>query len=70
MTNSSLSGLLRGEEMSSFTLEVQLPEALRELGFGDEKIRREVPVLLVMKRFREGAILSAFASPLSTLDVC
>ena len=32
--------------MSTFTLELQLPEALRELGFGDEEICREVPVLL------------------------
>ena len=48
--------------MSTFTLEVQLPEALRELGFGDEEICREVPVLLVMKRFREGAISSGKAA--------
>lgn len=48
--------------MSTFTLEVQLPEALRELGFGDEEIRREVPVLLVVKRFREGAISSGKAA--------
>lgn len=44
--------------MSTFTLEVRLPEALRELGFDDEEICREVPVLLVMKRFRGGAISS------------
>jgi predicted HTH domain antitoxin len=48
--------------MSTFTLEVQLPEALRELGFDDEEICREVPVLLVMKRFREGAISSGKAA--------
>jgi predicted HTH domain antitoxin len=48
--------------MSTFTLEVQLPDALHELGFGDEEIRREVPVLLVMKRFREGAISSGKAA--------
>ena len=48
--------------MSTFTLEVQLPEALHELGFGDEEICREVPVLLVMKRFREGAISSGKAA--------
>ena len=48
--------------MSTFTLELQLPEALRELGFGDEEICREVPVLLVMKRFREGAISSGKAA--------
>jgi predicted HTH domain antitoxin len=48
--------------MSTFTLEMQLPEALRELGFGDEEICREVPVLLVMKRFREGAMSSGKAA--------
>ncbi len=48
--------------MSTFTLEVQFPEALHALGFGDEEICREVPVLLVMKRFREGAISSGKAA--------
>lgn len=48
--------------MSTFTLEVQLPDALRELGYGDEEIRREAPVLLVVKRFREGAISSGKAA--------
>jgi predicted HTH domain antitoxin len=48
--------------MSTFTLEVQLPEALHELGFDDEEIGREVPALLVMKRFREGAISSGKAA--------
>src|SRR5437870_4341421 len=48
--------------MSTFTLEVQLPEGLRELGFGDEEICREVPILLVMKRFREGMISSGRAA--------
>jgi predicted HTH domain antitoxin len=48
--------------MSTFTLEVQLPEALHELGFDDEEICREVSVLLVMKRFREGAISSGKAA--------
>jgi predicted HTH domain antitoxin len=48
--------------MITFTLELQLPEALHELGFDDEEIGREVPVLLVMKRFREGAISSGKAA--------
>jgi predicted HTH domain antitoxin len=48
--------------MSTFTLEMQLPEALRDLGFGDEEICREVPALLVMKRFREGVISSGKAA--------
>jgi predicted HTH domain antitoxin len=50
--------LERGTTLSTFTLEMQLPEALRELGFGDEEIRRGVPILLVMKRFRQSAISS------------
>jgi len=44
--------------MSTFTVEVQVPEALNELGFSPEEIRREVPRLLVLKRFRQGAISS------------
>jgi predicted HTH domain antitoxin len=48
--------------MSTFTLEMQLPEALRELGFSDDEIRREVPVLLVLKRFRQGAISTGKAA--------
>ena len=45
--------------MRTFTVEVQVPEALRQLGFSDEDIRREVPVLLVLKRFRQGTISSS-----------
>src|SRR5947209_447017 len=52
----------RANTMSTFTLEMQLPGALRDLGFGDDEIRREVPVLLVLKRFREGAISSGKAA--------
>src|SRR5881628_1771349 len=59
---SVIPGRWRREQMSTFTLEVQLPEALHELGFGDEEICREVPTLLVMKRFREGAISSGKAA--------
>lgn len=44
--------------MSAFTVEVEVPEALSELGFSPEEVRREVPRLLVLKRFREGAISS------------
>ena len=44
--------------MSTFTVEVQLPEVLRELGYSDEEIRRDVPVLLVLKRFRHGDLSS------------
>ena len=44
--------------MSAFTVELQVPESLSELGFTAEEIRRELPGLLVLKRFREGAISS------------
>src|SRR5438270_9220011 len=51
-----------GVPMGTFTVEI--PEALRELGYSDEEMRREVPVLLVLKRFREGVISSAKAASL------
>jgi len=44
--------------MRAFTVELEVPESLSELGFTPEEIRRELPVLLVLKRFREGAISS------------
>ena len=48
--------------MAAFTVEVQLPEALSELGFSPDEVRREVPRLLVLKRFRERAISSGKAA--------
>ena len=48
--------------MGTFALEMRLPEGLRELGFDDEEIRRGVPILLVLMRFREGAISSGKAA--------
>lgn len=48
--------------MNMFTVELQVPEALRELGFSAEEICREVPTLLVLKRFRQGAIGSGKAA--------
>ena len=50
------------------TFRVQVPEILRELGYGDEEMRREVPVLLVLKRFREGVISSGKAASLLGLS--
>ncbi len=50
--------------MTTFTVEVQLPEGLREIGCSDESIRREVPVLLVLKRFRQGELSSGKAASL------
>src|SRR5262245_5506833 len=52
--------------MGTFTVEI--PEALRELGYSDEEIRREVPVLLVLKRFRQGTISSGKAASLLGLS--
>ena len=48
--------------MSTFTVEVKIPDALRELGYSAEEICREVPALLVIKRFREGQISSGKAA--------
>jgi predicted HTH domain antitoxin len=48
----------------TFTVEIQLPEGLREIGCSDEAIRREVPVLLVLKRFRQGELSSGKAASL------
>ena len=39
-----------GRLMDTFTLHIQIPEALRELGYNEEEIRRELPVLLVLQR--------------------
>jgi predicted HTH domain antitoxin len=48
--------------MSTFTVQVQVPQGLREIGYSDEEICRDVPVLLVLKRFRQGAISSGKAA--------
>ncbi len=48
--------------MSTFKVEVQIPEALRELGISNEDISREVPELLVLKRFRQGLLSSGKAA--------
>lgn len=54
--------------MSTFTVEVQLPGGLREMGYSDEQIRRDVPVLLVLKRFRQGDISSGKAASLLNMS--
>ena len=54
--------------MSTFTVQVQIPEALRDLGYNEEEVRREVPVLLVLKRFRQGAVSSGKAADLLGLS--
>lgn len=48
--------------MSTFTVQVRIPEALREIGYSNEEIVREVPLLLVLKKFRQGAISSGKAA--------
>ena len=48
--------------MDTFTVQVQVPEALRDLGYSNEEICRDVPVLLVLKRFRQGVISSGKAA--------
>lgn len=52
----------RGLAMNTFTVEVQVPEALRELGYTAEQICRDVPTLLVLRRFRQGTISSSKAA--------
>jgi predicted HTH domain antitoxin len=48
--------------MSQITVQVQVSDAFRELGYSDEELRKEVPVLLVLKRFRQGRISSGKAA--------
>jgi len=48
--------------MSTFTVQVRIPEALREIGYSNEEIIREVPLLLVLKKFRQGVISSGKAA--------
>ena len=54
--------------MSTFTVEVQLPEVLRELGYSDEEIRRDVLVLLVLRWFRQGDLSSGKAASLLNMS--
>ena len=48
--------------MSVYTVAVQIPDELLQLGFSDDEIRRELPVLLVLKRFRQSRISSSKAA--------
>lgn len=54
--------------MTTFSVELKIPEALRELGYSDEDIAREVPVLLVLKQFRQGRISSSKAASILGLS--
>ena len=58
----------RGMVMSTFTVQIQVPEALRDLDYNEEEVRREVPVLLVLKRFRQGALSSGKGADLLGLS--
>jgi predicted HTH domain antitoxin len=48
--------------MSQITVQVQVSDAFRELGYSDEELRQEVPILLVLKRFRQGLISTGKAA--------
>jgi predicted HTH domain antitoxin len=43
-------------------LTVQVSDAFRELGYTDEELRKEVPALLVLRRFRQRQISSGKAA--------
>jgi predicted HTH domain antitoxin len=52
----------KGLRMSQITVQMQVSDAFRELGYSDEELRQEVPILLVLKRFRQGLISSGKAA--------
>jgi predicted HTH domain antitoxin len=54
--------------MSTFTVELELPAGLRTLGMTDADIRREAPTLLILKKFRDGAISTGKAAELLGLS--
>jgi predicted HTH domain antitoxin len=53
--------------MSTFTVQVEVPDELKNLGFTPESIQRALPSLLVLKRFREGSISSGKATELLSI---
>ncbi len=48
--------------MSTLTVQLQVSDAFGELGYSDEELGREVQLLLVLKRFRQGLISSGKAA--------
>ena len=48
--------------MSQITVQMQVSDAFRELEYSDEELRQEVPILLVLKRFRQRLISSGKAA--------
>jgi predicted HTH domain antitoxin len=57
-----------GEDMNTFTIAVHVPDDLRDLGYSDDELRRDLPAFLVIKRFRQGAISSGKAASLLKLS--
>lgn len=54
--------------MSTFKIEIELPSEIRHGNFGDEEIRREVPTLLVLRRFSEGALTAGQAARILSMN--
>lgn len=50
------------------TLQLNVSDDFGDLGFTSEELEREVPTLLVLKRFREGAISSGKAAKLLSMS--
>ena len=57
-----------GHVMNTFTIAEHVPEDLRELGYSDDELRRELPALLVIWRFRQGVISSGKGASLFRLS--
>jgi predicted HTH domain antitoxin len=54
--------------MPRSSINVEIPERIRDLVYSDEEIRREVPILLVLKRFRQRLISSSNAASILGLS--
>jgi predicted HTH domain antitoxin len=54
--------------VSTITLQVNVPVDLRDLGFTQDEIDREVLTALVLKGFREGVVSSAKAARLLSMN--
>jgi predicted HTH domain antitoxin len=54
--------------VSTFSVQIDVPAELRKFGFTPETIQREVPTMLVLKRFKEGAISSGKAAELLSIS--
>jgi predicted HTH domain antitoxin len=54
--------------MSTFKIEIELPSELRQSDYGENEIRREIPTLLSLRRFSEGAITAGQAARILSAD--